>query len=288
MVASAFIVLALIALLGSLLRYLLPDLDVDRARQMIGVLVLHIFLPALNFRVIVQSELGEQFWQVPLCAAGALAVCLLAGFVAYRLWGVPRTAQGSLILAGGIGNVTYFGLPLLQGLYPKSLQQVTEVVILYEMTITPLNLLAGSALASAYGHGQRLPLRQALGRLARMPLLWAVAVALSWKMTPLAVPEFLLQIATLLGQVVPGLMILSLGMALKAETLRGLRHGWSAILPATTIKLVLSRSSYSGPPGRPDLSSRTSQQSSCSAACPHSWRPSSRRSTTSSRCRHWQ
>src|SRR5262245_46030611 len=98
---------------------------------MIGVLVLHVFLPALNFRVIVKSDLGEQFWQVPLGAAGALALCLLAGFLAYRWLGVPREAQGALILAGAFGNVTYFGLPLLQGLYPGSAHQVTEVVILY-------------------------------------------------------------------------------------------------------------------------------------------------------------
>jgi hypothetical protein len=59
MVTSAFVEMALIAFLGGSLRYLLPDLDIDELRPKINRLVLAVFLPALNFRVIYDAELGE-------------------------------------------------------------------------------------------------------------------------------------------------------------------------------------------------------------------------------------
>jgi len=81
---------------------------------------------------------------------------------------------------------------------------------------------------------------EALRRLATLPLLWAIAAALLLNLLHIALPAFLLGATTLLGNAVSGLMILSLGMALRLETLRDRGRQLGALLPCVIIKLGLS------------------------------------------------
>jgi predicted permease len=240
MATSAFVEMALIAFLGGSLRYLFPDLNIDELRPKINRLVLAVFLPALNFRVIYDAELGEELWQVPLCALTGLAVILTAGHLIYLFFDTPPRVKGSLVLAGAFGNVTYLGMPILQRLYPSSFLPVTVTVILYEMTITPLNPVVGSALAASSSHSTRFSLKANLLQVTKMPLLWAIIAALLVNWSGAKLPAFGLNAVSLLADIVPGLMILSLGMALKLSVLRSMSRAFTVILPAIVLKLVIS------------------------------------------------
>ena len=71
---EVLLALGLITLVGSLLRYLFLDLDVEAARRTIGMLVLNVFLPALVFRVICSVPTwppgsARQPASAPLCTA---------------------------------------------------------------------------------------------------------------------------------------------------------------------------------------------------------------------------
>lgn len=237
---DVLLALGLTALLGSLLRYLLPDLDVDRLRLKLNRLVLAVFLPALNFKVIYGATVTTAFWQVPALALGALLLTAAVGIAIYAALPLPPRSRGALVLAGAFGNVTYLGIPFLQGVFPAALAAVTTTAILYEMTITPANLVLGAALAARYGGTRRVGLGETVRNIAALPLLWAIAAALALNLAQIPVPGFVLGAATLLGNAVSGLMILSLGMALRLDTLRtrGRQLGW--LLPCAAIKLGLS------------------------------------------------
>jgi predicted permease len=75
---------------------------------------------------------------------------------------------------------------------------------------------------------------------AELPLLWAIAVALILNVLRVELPSFVLGAASLLGNAVSGLMILSLGMALRIETLRTLGRRLGVLIPCVLIKLALS------------------------------------------------
>ena len=45
--------------------------------------------------------------------------------------------------------MTYLGMPLLRGLFPQSVIDVTTVAILCEITVTSLDLTTGTILAAA-------------------------------------------------------------------------------------------------------------------------------------------
>lgn len=216
---DVFLSLGVIALLGSALQRLFPDWDIEDFRKSINRLVLHVLLPALIFKVICTSDLDGVLYQVPLAAAAGIVASLAAGWLLFRWMPLPRPARGALVLACAFGNVTYLGLPVLQGLHPQATTDMAKVAILCEVTVAPLNLIVGSLLAMQFGDAKGLGLRQSLAQVLRLPPLWALVVALACKSLAVPVPEFVLHGAGVLGGAVSGLMILSLGMALRFERL---------------------------------------------------------------------
>lgn len=58
MVSTVFIALGIIAILGSIIGFLLPDLDIEQARRSCSALVLYVFLPALAFDAVYRAPLG--------------------------------------------------------------------------------------------------------------------------------------------------------------------------------------------------------------------------------------
>jgi malate permease and related proteins len=80
---------------------------------------------------------------------GTLATLGLAMAV-FSLLPLSPAQKGALVLASSFGNVTYLGLPLLQGLVPALGLQTAKVAVLCEVTTTPLNLSVGLSTGSRY------------------------------------------------------------------------------------------------------------------------------------------
>ena len=92
--------LAFTVLLGSQLRYWLPDLDIPDLRQKLNRLVLTIFLPALTFKVIYGADIGGAFWQVAIGLLIGIPVAVGAGrLMATQLFGVKPGDPFMLALA---------------------------------------------------------------------------------------------------------------------------------------------------------------------------------------------
>ncbi len=231
---TVFFALALITLIGSLLRYLFPQVDIDQLRKSINLLVLYIFLPALIFQVVYTSSVGEEFYKIPLAIATGIISCLVLGIIisywlknsTLKQFKIPASESGALLLAGAFGNVTYLGLPVLVGLFPN-VSDIAKIAILAEITTASLNLVVGSSLAYRFSSlkpsktysksGKLYSSLEIIKPVLKLPALWAVVIALLIKSFGLLVPEFVLQASNLLGNTVSGLMMLSLGMSLRYQ-----------------------------------------------------------------------
>ena len=240
MIKTVFLALGLMAIAGSALNHLLPDLDLDYTRRACGRLVLSVFLPALNFEVVYRLPIDRTFWQVPLALATAAVLCAaLAAIILAKLRMAPRV-KGSLVLASAFGNVTYLGIPVLQGLFPDHQLEATQVAILAEVTVTTLDLTTSSIIAPLYGSEIRISAKSIAWDIATLPLLWAIAAAMVCRLINLPVPSFVMMAAHLLGQTVSGLMLIVLGMALHpAMLLSSVRKSWQLLTPMI-IKLAIS------------------------------------------------
>jgi predicted permease len=233
---SVFLSLAGIALIGSLLQHLFPGWNVEEFRKSINRLVLYVLLPALVFNVIYSADLRGVLLEVPLIAGTGILVCLLFSWLLFKWIPVEDSVKGPLILASAFGNVTYLGLPVLQGLFPQPEIGIAKVAILCEITAAPLNLIVGSLLAISYSGKKGIGIGQSLRQVIQLPPLWAMFAALLLRQLPVPVPHFVIHGTQVLGAGVAGLMILSLGMALQFQRISNL---WP-ILTVSGIKLLLS------------------------------------------------
>lgn len=241
MVSTVFLALGMIAILGSIIGFLLRDLDVERARRSCSTLVLYVFLPALAFDAVYKASLGPTFWQVPLVMLAGAVACLAVAIPVFSLMPFEKkSVAGALILGSAFGNVTYLGLPVLRGLFPNQLLEVTEVAILCEVTVSSLDLIVGSILAPLYGGESGTSLRSVITQLIKFPLLWSALLAVIFNVSHVPVPDFVIMALHLLGQTVSGLMLLILGMALSSSAVSATLGRTSSLIPPLLIKLALS------------------------------------------------
>ncbi len=231
---AVFLPLAAIALIGAVLRHSVPGME--EARKNLNLLVLYVFLPALVFHTVMNSQLDRLFYVIPLAAATGVLSCLTLGFLAFHFLPIPGETKGAMMLACAFGNVTYFGLPVLLGTFPGHAVEMAQVAVLFEVTKSSLNLSLGAMIAIAYGTQEPITVKKTLGEVIKLPPLWALALALIWKATHVPGPTFLMDATGMLSAGVSGMMILSLGMALKFR----LTHLMALLIPVAAIKLLAS------------------------------------------------
>ncbi|WP_421996085.1 AEC family transporter [Reyranella sp.] len=231
---AVFLPLALIALLGALLRRF--GTDMEDKRRTLNLLVLNVFLPALVFHTVMDSKVDRLFVEIPLAASFGVLGCLAAGFLVFHFLPIPGPTKGAMMLGAAFGNVTYLGLPVLLGTFPGHADEVSVVAVLFEVTKSSLNLTLGAMIAIAYGTQERITFARTASEALKLPPIWALAVAIGWKASGIPCPAVLMEAAALLAAAVTGIMILSLGMALRFRPTRLM----ALTVPVAAIKLGLS------------------------------------------------
>ena len=209
---------------GVLWRRLEPGgLSADTVRRVLSGVVFHLLLPALVMRVLWKAPLTADTARIAGSAVTGIAAGLCLGFVIYRLWRLPRAVTGAMLLAATFGNITYFGLPVLQATYGE---WAREVAIVYDLfASTPLLFTLGVALAR--GHAPQGPddgesarrgvTREATHALLRTPALWGAVLAVTLNATGVPLPRVLDELFALAGAGVVPLMIFAVGLALRLE-----------------------------------------------------------------------
>lgn len=230
----AFLSLIPIALLGAVLRVFLPG--AEDARQALNRLVLFAFLPALVFHTVMTCPVDGSLLLVPVVAGVTTVVMLGISLGAFHFMPIPAPTKGAMILAAAFGNVIYLGLPLLQGMFPKIGAETAAGAVLFQVTTSNISLTLGAMVAIAYGSGERLTMGNTLFEALKLPPVWTLAAALAWRLSGIPCPSSLLDAAGVMSAAVSGMMIVSLGMALRVR-----RSPLVAlIVPVAVLKLLVS------------------------------------------------
>jgi predicted permease len=227
----------LIIIAGALFRRIRPaGIDPGDVRVVINACVLNLFLPALCIKTLYQSPVDLETVLVPATAwittGGSL---LLAAGIYAALGGIMHLSpqeKGVLLIAAAFGNVTYLGLPVLTSLYGST---AAKYALFYDLlATTPLLWLAGAALASRYGEGKKVDLKESGKTIASLPPVWGIFIGMALHQMNAPLPLFVLKTLDMLGSLVVPLMIFSIGLAL---SLPKVKHAY-AIIPAVVIKLI--------------------------------------------------
>ncbi len=210
----------------------------DNAPLTLNSFIIHVSLPALTLLYIHQLRLSGDVLLTGLMAW--LVFGLSAGFfwLIGRWLQLPRTTTGALMLVAGLGNTSFFGLPMVEAFYGK--EGLTTAIIADQLgSFFALSVL-GITVAGIYSSGR--PTAAEIGmRILRFPPFIALLVALL--LIPVEYADWFTALLKRLGDTLAPLALLSVGMQLRlghvAEHRRNLALGLAFKLVLAPLAIYL-------------------------------------------------
>ncbi len=196
----------------------------DNAPATLNSFIIHVSLPALTLLYIHELHLSGD---VVLTALMAWIVFGLS-FLFFRALGrwlhLPRKTTGALIVVGGLGNTSFFGLPMVEAFYGKE-GLATAIVADQLGSFFALSVL-GITVAGLYSSGKPTAAEIAK-RIALFPPFISLIIALL--LIPVEYADGFAALLKRLGDTLAPLALLSVGMQLRlghiAEHKRNLALG---------------------------------------------------------------
>lgn len=196
----------------------------DNAPATLNSFIIHVSLPALTLLYIHQLQLSGDVLLTGLMAW--LVFGLSAGFfwLMGRWLNLSRATTGALILVGGLGNTSFFGLPMVEAFYGK--EGLTTAIIADQLgSFFALSVL-GITVAGIYSSG-RPTAAQIIKRIALFPPFISLCIALL--LIPVEYADWFSVLLKRLGDTLAPLALLSVGLQLRlghvAEHKRNLALG---------------------------------------------------------------
>lgn len=192
----------------------------------LGRVTFNIFSPVLIFRLLTDSQL--EMSRIAQMFGFTTAVMFVMGGLAYltgRLLKLPRPVLVAVVLAVATSNSGNYGMPLIAFAFGD---QALAYASIYYVVLAILTNTVGVLWASL-GH---MNFKQAIFGLLKVPMLYALAIALLFVRTGWAIPAPLDRGITILaGAAVPSMLVL-LGLELS-------RFAWSKHVSAIVASLAL-------------------------------------------------
>lgn len=204
----------------------------DNAPASLNSFIIHVSLPALTLLYIHDLKLSGEVVLVALMAW--LVFGLSAGFfwLVGRWLELPRATTGALIVVGGLGNTSFFGLPMVEAYYGQS-GLATAIVADQLGSFFALSVL-GITVAGIYSSGRPTASEIAL-RIVRFPPFIALLLALL--LIPVEYADWFSALLKRLGDTLAPLALLSVGLQLRFGHV--LEHGRNLAL-GLGFKLILA------------------------------------------------
>lgn len=223
--------------IGYLLKQTKPlAFDAETVRKAIISLVYLVLLPALVIKSLWNSPAELIQWQISASVIVTIFITASLIWFIYRYLTDNKAILGSVILAGSLSNATYQGLPILN----HQLGELgTAIAIQYDFFAqTPLLLTLGILFARYFGQNRLVESEIWWKTLAKVPALWAALIGLLLNQQQIPPIEPIMTWLTHLSNPVIPLMLISIGLGLKLESIQ-----WKDIpflTPVIMIKLIIA------------------------------------------------
>jgi hypothetical protein len=222
--------------LGYALKKFAPlGFEAETTRKSIISLIYVLLLPALVIKSLWLSPPELIQWKISASVIITVIITASIVWLIYRKLTTNTATLGALILAGSLTNATYQGLPILT----DQLGELgTAIAIQYDFFAqTPLLLTLGILLARKFGQSTEVP-EHWIKTLIKVPALWAALIGLTLNQLLIAPIEPVLTWLTHLSNPVIPLMLISIGLGLKLESLR--LKDLPLLTPIILIKLMIA------------------------------------------------
>ncbi len=198
----------------------------DNAPATLNSFIIHVSLPALTLLYIHQLKLSGDVLLTGMMAWLVFGLSVGFFWLVGRWLKLSRATTGALMLVGGLGNTSFFGLPMVEAFYGK--EGLATAIIADQLgSFFALSVL-GITVAGIYSSG-RPSATEILKRIALFPPFISLLIALL--LIPVEYADWFSQLLKRLGDTLAPMALLSVGMQLKlghiAEHRRNLALGLS-------------------------------------------------------------
>ncbi len=208
--------LAICLLAGMLLRVTrrLPD----NSHLTLNGFIIHVALPALILGQIHGLRLTTNLlWPASmpwlLFMLSAVAFTLLA-----RVMQLPRNTTGALIMTAGLANTSFVGLPMIETFY--GVHDLSTGILIDQLGTYLVLSTAGITVACLFSSGTA-SCREIALRIVTFPPL--ITLVLAFLLTPVEYPAWVAGLLHRLGDTLAPLALVSVGLQLRLDQLRGNR-----------------------------------------------------------------
>lgn len=194
------------------------------AVQGIGQFVLYFAVPALIFRALTSAPLDQVFNPVFMAAygGGAVAVLLLTLAVFRLAFKAPLAASGVNALGAAFSNVIFIGFPIAWQVFGEvPAAAFTMALLMDNIVMLPLALVIIEIGAGGGAAGLGGTLRGIAGRLARNPLMLAIAAGIVFSGLGWTLPDPVVRVIDMLADASPGAALFYVGGLLVGARLSG-------------------------------------------------------------------
>ena len=208
----------------------------DRLAQRMMWLVLWVLLPPVTFFNIAALELTTRVGAgIAFAYAALLAVLSAAYIVGTHVLRLSRPGVGALMVASGLANTGYLGLPFSAALF--GLDELPNAVA-YDIVVSGLALVTiGFSIGAAFGTVAERPRERVATFFKRNPPLWACAAGF---LAPAALaPDWAVDASQVLVFAVLPLGCFAVGVTLAAEREEGRLRFPPPLTPAVGVALGL-------------------------------------------------
>lgn len=182
----------------------------DNAPATLNSFIIHVSLPALTLLYIHELHLSGDVLLVAAMAWLVFGLSAAFFWFAGRSLELPRATTGALIVVGGLGNTSFFGLPMVEAYYGGA-GLSTAIVADQLGSFLALSVL-GITVAGIYSSGRPTAAEIAL-RIVRFPPFLALVAAFA--LIPFEYAPWFTALLRRLGDTLVPLALLSVGMQLR-------------------------------------------------------------------------
>lgn len=228
---SALLLVGLMFLAGGLLTR--AGVFSDAAADTVNRFVIYVSLPALVLHIVPGLHWEPSLWLLVIVPwatllAGAVAIVLLG-----KLFAWPRPVLGALLLCAPLGNTSFLGFPMVAALRGPD---AVHYAVLYDQLGSFLSLSTYGLWVIARFSGEAKPSLAIMAkRVVGFPPFIALLIALSFALSPLAMPEPLDSVFARVGDTLSPLAMFAVGMRLRLRP----PPQRSALALGLTTKMVL-------------------------------------------------
>lgn len=233
----------LFILFGLLLRILFTSAGVsperiDMVRDRINYFVFYYIIPLVCFKTSYTMPFSFSHLKVSLVANLTIMSSVFISWLVYKKIASQKDVKseviGSLIICSSFGNVLYIGLPVLTKLYGE---QGMSYAFTYDfLASTPLTWTLAVAVCMKYGSAKSFSLKSSLKTILKIPPIWGLITGLIFRELSIVLPDLLLHILKEISSYVTCLMLIIVGISVKAVP----PGRFALLLPAILIKIVIS------------------------------------------------